>query len=171
MAEERRKAGSGEAWQSLVDLYYRPVFHFAWAMLADRQEAEDVVQEVFLKAHQHLSIGEENRDSTELKAWLYAAARNACLDRHRRWKRWLKILGALRHRPSTVDAEDPAALMLKIVQRLSPRQRQVLVLRQWHGFSIEETAKLLGIGEGSVKSHLSRAVETVKLRLKKDGII
>lgn len=53
----------------------------------------------------------------------------------------------------------------QLVCNLPQRQKEVFILRHWHGFSTKETADLLSIGEGSVKSHLSRAIDKIKLDL------
>ena len=148
-------------WNDLVEKFHERIYAFSWHMLGARHEAEDVTQETFLRAYR--SRGRLR--TSNVKAWLYSIARNACLDRQRWWKRW-QIRAVNQTAEQGLVPDSQALLELtQIIERLPVRQREVFVLRHWHGFSTLETADLLGLSEGSVKSHLSRAVEKLKTEL------
>lgn len=153
-------------WDMVVDLYYQSIFAFTVQFLGSRDEANDATQETFLKAlRSKKSVINQLPNSHVVKYWLYRIARNVCIDR----KRWYKRLLAFRKSiefDELVEEERPISKTLKtLIAELPTKQREVFILRQWHGFSTEETANLLKIDPGTVKSHLSRAISRLKTEL------
>lgn len=147
------------AWESIVEEHYQKIYAFTYFFARSREEAEDLTQEAFLKAYKSRS---SLRERESVKSWLYTITRHVCIDRKRWWKRIAEVaLGDREQRAAEQHPED-AMTLKKLVRELPDRQREVFVLRHWHGFSTEESAKLLGINEGTVKSHLSRAIEKLK---------
>ncbi len=164
MSEEIGSNTDRAEWAELVDSYYKEIFRFCCQILGSTAEAEDVTQEVFIKAFKHRRA---LRDRAALRAWLYTIARNLCRDKQRWWSRTAKTLHDYF---STETAPPPSTLTASfqaIIQSLPMRQREVFILRHFHEFSTAETAAQLGIDEGSVKSHLKRAVDRLKSVLTK----
>ncbi len=139
-------------------------------LLADRAEADEVVQEVFLKVYQAEGRHGPPRDWA---AWLTRVAVNACRDRRRVgwWPRWRHLTDRLED--MALPAADPTPEQVAIgretqeriwraFRELSGRQREVFVLRQLEGWSTEAVATALGLREGSVKSHLFRAMSHLR---------
>ena len=155
-----------EYWNHIVESCYRDIYSFALKILGSVHDAEEVTQETFLQAFKNLK-GDE--PLTVLRPWLYTTARNRCIDRKRWWKRWT-ILAKELFAADKEDNQNTQALDTLPIMQLPGRQREIFVLRHWHGFSTEETAKILGISEGSVKSHLKRAVEKLKITMFKEEI-
>jgi len=153
-------------WNNLVENWYRPVFGFACHFLGDRQAAEDVTQETFLAAFRKL---EQFRSQGSIKSWLFTICHNRCIDRRRWWKRWRERLHV--HHADKSETQDGALPqdLKEALLNLPPRQREVLLLRHFYGFSTDETAGVLGISAGAVKSHLSRAVFSMKKSLLEDS--
>ena len=145
-------------WQSIVEDNYREIYDYAARFLGNRHDAEDAVQETFLRAYRTWSGPVE-----DIRKWLFRIVRNLCVDKRRRFKRWIT---SLRHvsssQPEADSPEDSSFLIVRHLNLLPERQREVFILRHWHGFSTEETARLLGLTSGTVKSHLFRAVEQLK---------
>lgn len=139
-------------------------------LLADADEADDVAQEVFAKLH-HATATE--RRAMDWRAWLSRVAVNACRDRRRSgWWRWWRerglvldegaLRGAVRTPEDEVIGRETQARVWAAIRRLPPRQREVFALRQLDGHSTNEVAMILGIGAGSVKTHLFRAVHELR---------
>jgi RNA polymerase sigma-70 factor (ECF subfamily) len=134
------------------------VYRFALVMVRHQQDAEDVLQETFMKLLQHLRSG-GNTDN--LRGWLFTVAAHAARDRQRRRFRWL---------PWTFDTEpsvDPPPIrdedgrykaLREAMRGLSPRDRLLLALRA-QGLSYREIAVAAGIKESSVSQFLARATE------------
>jgi RNA polymerase sigma-70 factor (ECF subfamily) len=155
------------------------VFRLCQRMLGDSDEAGSATQDVFLKAYQAWS-----RSAAELEdpsRWVTRIAVNTCLDRlrSRRWQFWrrrpegddeeLILAMAPSAEPdgeARVFAREIGARLAEALERLSPRQRAVFVLRHFEDLSLEEIAAQLGLDVGTVKAHLARAVARLREELK-----
>lgn len=148
---------SEEQWQEIVEAHYADIYAFIFRMLGSRADAEDVTQATFLQAFLAIERGDKVDD---MRPWLFVIARNKCLDAKRWWKRWLSLLSnaAVSDAPAQPhETFNPGLLAL-----LPARQKEIFILRHWHDFSTTETARLLGISEGAVKSQLKKAVDKLK---------
>jgi RNA polymerase sigma-70 factor (ECF subfamily) len=146
----------------LFDAHGASLFRFCRFTLGRADEAEDVVQETFLKLLQHLDGG---RDHTNIRAWLFAVAANACRDRMRWRVRWIPWRAELDLRAVT-PADDPGDVRRAhaVLRRLAPRDRLLLSLRA-QGLSYRDIAAAAQISEGSVGRLLARAVDRWKKKL------
>lgn len=144
----------------------RVVYRFAAALLRDRREAEDVVQETFLHYWQHGSTVEQPR------AWLLRVARNACLDRLRKSGRLVSHEQAELPEPS--DDRDPAwhyeqrelsAVLQKCVDTLPEPQRSLIVLFDVQGADGATCARVLDLSVNQVKVYLHRARRKLREQL------
>lgn len=171
------RSGDRNEFARLVDAHSPAIYRLALKMLADPQDAEDVLQETFIKALRGLAAF-EGRSS--LSTWLYRIAVNEALMLLR--KRKPEPVSV--EQPDAADAEDeseplqivdwcclPESEFLttefrteleKAMQQLSPALRVVFVLRDIEGLSIEDTADTLGVSQQVVKTRLLRA--RLKLR-------
>ncbi len=178
----------------LYDRHRGRIYQLGCRYLGDATEAEDLVQQVFIKAYENAA---KFRGEAQVSTWLFRIAANAAIERRRR-RRTVGIddlhpsgsdslasaanLGAevrsgWDRRPAMAstdfDADPEAAAERRSLQNrlnaaleeLSPTQRLAFVLRHWEGLSIREIAELLGAAEGTVKSHLFRAARTLRVEL------
>jgi len=161
----------------LVRLLYAehggPVYAFCMRWTGDKQRAEDVVQEVFLRAWQHLST--LDLQTRPLRPWLLTVARNVLTDAHRAAQarpvlvddeRALAVVAA----PDEMDRAAQSWQVAAALQRLTPEHREVLVQAHWMGRSVAETAVVLGIPAGTVKSRTYYAVRALRLALEEMGV-
>lgn len=139
-------------------------------LLADREESQEVVQEVFLKLHQAHT---QPKPPSDWGAWLTRVAVNACRDRRRAgwWPRWRHLTDRIDDMalPGADPTPDQVAIARETQRRiwrafraLSDRQREVFVLRRLEGWSTEAVASALGVRPGSVKRHLFRAIHHLR---------
>ena len=152
-------------WDELISAHYAKIYQFAFRYLGNAAEAEDVTQEVFLRAYE---LRGESLGRSQLRTWLYTVARNRCIDHHRSLRRWAALLPALSGTRPSVSSAEGSDLVQKLVSGLPRKQREVFILRHWHGFSTKDTAEVVGVTEGTVKSQLTRAVERLKKSLKRE---
>jgi RNA polymerase sigma-70 factor (ECF subfamily) len=172
------KAGDKDAFGILVQRHESKIYGLCLKMLGNPEDAEDVLQEVFIKAFQALpSFREEARFST----WLYRIAHNACLMRIRKKKletvsldRPLDVEEGHIQRDVTDWSTDPrtdvmseelSSVLTQHINELSPDNRIVFVLRDIHGLSTDDTASVLGLSVPAVKSRLHRARLYLRERL------
>jgi RNA polymerase sigma-70 factor (ECF subfamily) len=132
-----------------------PLFRFCRSTLGNATDAEDVVQETFLKLLRHLQSGD---DRSNLKSWLFTVAANGCRDRVRWRLRWLPWRAELDDRTVEPVEESPDVSRARIAfHALAPRDRLLLSLRS-QGLSYREVAAAAGIREQSVGRLLARAL-------------
>jgi RNA polymerase sigma-70 factor, ECF subfamily len=152
------KAGDVAAFERILIAYDRLVLRFAQRILLNREAARDVAQETFLRLHRNMSRIDENRDLT---AWLYRTTANICYDTLRRSKQHLPIDVLGEPAVQTPNPEESLELreqrqMIRVgLLRLTPREREVIVLRDLEGQSTEEIAVLLNVSQTTVRSLLS----------------
>lgn len=144
-------------FEVLFETHRARVFNFCLRMVANRDSAEDLTQEIFAKALERAELPEPR--------WIYAVARNACLDFLRRQKGWNAAWGRLVGwlGPQARDGYRVEADLvqrhegLRILQQLSPRYRELLILKNYLGLSYEEMAAVLGTTPRSIGPMLHRA--------------
>lgn len=141
-------------FQALFCEHKDRVYNFALKMLADKSEAEDVTQELFLKLY-HRSGAEPIAD---IKSWLFIAARNLCLNRLRTRRREVAIeYAADVESPDSSPDQQQARLLENAMQNIDPDQRESLILKEYEKLSYREIAGIMGITVSAVRSLLYRA--------------
>lgn len=162
-AEERMP---DEAFTKLYEAYATDVLRVCYFYLNDRQKAEDVTQEVFLRLLTTNPVLQPGKE----KAWLLTVAVNRCRDVWRAaWARRV-ILGApqLELIPDEDDPDDRIEKkeLLQAVHSLPSAFREVVILHYYQGYGVEDIAEMLNVATGTVSSRLSRAREKLKVILK-----
>ncbi|MFP4165611.1 MAG: RNA polymerase sigma factor [Opitutales bacterium] len=183
---ERIKQGDAVAYDDMVTRYWDRIFSRVMRLLKNRQDAEEVTQDAFIRAYRGL---DNFRGDASFSTWLYQIATNLA---HNRYWYWFR-----RKREQTIslaqplgedgdltlenvmpcDGENPAdaALTQEFVDRVSEcmeglgsKHREILVLRNVKNLSYEEIADLLGVNVGTVKSRIARARESLRQRMGSD---
>jgi RNA polymerase sigma-70 factor (ECF subfamily) len=158
---ERARNGDDEAFVLIYEHFSPQIHRYVYRLVGNQEVADDITQETFLRAFQN--IQGISRDSN-LSAWLYRIASNACFDLMRRRKliTWMPILDES-DKSAEFTAEDfsPQLIESHMVRRtlaeMPPALAVCLVLRSVEGFSCEEIAEILKIPKGTVFSRLARA--------------
>jgi RNA polymerase sigma-70 factor (ECF subfamily) len=152
-------AGDTDAFRELVLRYQQPLWGFIGNLVRDRQECEDLAQEVFLAAYVHLRSYDPHRSA--FSTWLYTIARNRCLNLRKRRRPSVRDV-----MPEPADARTPDLALAEdeLFRRLDAEldalpleQKSVFVLSELQDLSHEEVARIEGVKVGTVKSRLSRA--------------
>jgi RNA polymerase sigma-70 factor (ECF subfamily) len=180
---ERALAGSQAAYGDLLQAYKSPVYTLIVRMVRDPSLAEDLAQESFIKAFQHLASYDRSR---KFSSWLFKIAHNTAIDHLRRKSiATVPLETESSDETSLVDtlvdagAENPetAARSLDIanalelaVGRLKPEYREVVLLRYQAGLAYDEIADAAGLPLGTVKTHIHRARKQLCAALRELGI-
>jgi RNA polymerase sigma-70 factor (ECF subfamily) len=144
--------------RDLFDEHGAALYRFALVLLRHHQDAEDVVQESFLKLLRHLQSG---GSAANVRGWLFTVAANAAHDRQRRRLRWLPWAAApdpIVAPPHLPDEDGRLRAARTALQQLPPRDRLLLALRA-NGLSYREIAEAAGIKPASVGRLLARALD------------
>ena len=174
-----RKAKQGDRWafERLVLHYQKPVYHLARRIVINHMDADEVVQETFLKAYQHL---DEFSDEYKLFTWLYSITVNESLSLLKRRNKKVSSLDTLSDEDGVQFAgnddvfqeyrnKELEEIVSKALEGIRPDLRAVFTLRVWGGLSYEEIATTMGISEGTVMSRLNRVRAKLQEVLKKAG--
>jgi RNA polymerase sigma-70 factor, ECF subfamily len=165
------REGDAKAFNELVGRYERKIFRLAQHVTQNREDAEDVLQETFLKAYEHL---DQFKGDSKFYTWIVRIAVNQALMklRHRKSDRSVSLDETIDTGEDTVVREIAAwdenpeqrysreeinQILEEAVQELAPPYRSVFVLRDMEELSTEETADTLGLSVPAVKSRLLRA--------------
>ena len=192
MAQERTdeellagyQQGDPEAFDDLLRRHRAPLFTFLLRMLGDRERAEDLAQETFLRIVKGAPAWEHR---ARFQTWLFTIARNLCVD-HARRDRF--------RRADSLDAEGPGdetpmvdsvpgrevdpgrgaesarlrPVLTKALLSLPPEQREVFILREQAGVPFREIAAMVGVNENTVKSRMRYALEALRKALAAAGV-
>jgi RNA polymerase sigma-70 factor, ECF subfamily len=186
MLVDRFKAGDSAAFDEMITRYWDRIYSMVNQLLRNSEDAEEVTQDAFIRAHRGLA---NFRGDSAFSTWLYQIATN--LARNRYWYWWrrkrdqsVSLDAPVSHDNSTTLAEvipaeletpDDIAVTQEFVarigrgmERLSPKHREILILRNVKNLSYEEIAEILGISVGTVKSRIARARESLRGKLGED---
>jgi RNA polymerase sigma-70 factor (ECF subfamily) len=171
---ERAKQGDQQAFYHLYQVYHRRIYALCWRMLADKDSAEDVCQEVFVQLWQKIN---NFRGDSKFGTWLHSVATNVVLGYLRKNKNWLQRVFSLEEKyvkepvemPEIENATRPSELDLHIA-KLPERARLVFVLFAIEGYRHEEIAQMLSMAVGSSKSQYHRAKTLLKAWLTREGV-
>jgi RNA polymerase sigma-70 factor (ECF subfamily) len=168
---ERAQAGDAEAFGRIYDRYVDTVFRFVYFRVGNRQLAEDLTADTFLRALKRInSFTWQGRD---LGAWLVTIARNLVADHFKSGRYRLEVTTGDVLDADTADrgpeGSPEAAVvdhitnvaLLTAVKQLNPEQQECIVLRFLQGFSVAETAQAMGKNEGAIKALQYRAVRAL----------
>ena len=176
-AEEARK-GNQHAFRVLVERHSKPVFRLAFRMTGNEQDAEDVVQETFLRAYKQLQRFDGR---AAFGTWLYRICANCSLDLIRARKsrkeqqtsladepagQWLERIATSDPSPERLTQSGQiAALIEPALKTLTETERTAFVLRHYEGCDIEEIARTMGVRANAAKHSVFRAVQKVRRAL------
>jgi RNA polymerase sigma factor (sigma-70 family) len=153
------RAGHDDAFRAIHERYHKRLFAYARQMLPGRQDAEDALQDVFVRAFAGLRASDQQ---LALRAWLFRVAHNRCIDELRRPAppppEVLQLVRTTVHDPlAEVDLRESLRRLVEDIRRLPEQQRSALLMRELVGMSYADLSASLGISIGAVKSLLVRA--------------
>lgn len=159
------KYDTPEMFGQIIEQYQGSIYNLCYRMLNDVSEAEDAVQEVFIRAYVHFDSYDAAR---KLSTWLFSIASHFCLDRLKKRRLpqvfWDEV--SANHVPFGKEADQPEHVILAsetsaeiqaLLHHLTPEDRSVVVLKYWHGLRCQEIAETLNTSVSAVKSRLFRA--------------
>jgi RNA polymerase sigma-70 factor (ECF subfamily) len=168
--------GADDAYEILIQRYQQPVYNLVYRLMNDPSDASDIVQEVFLKVFKNIG---SFRGNSSLKTWIYRIAVNEAYN-HRRWfsrhqrrevalgpEEGLRTYADSLADPSRTPFDQAAdhetfALVEAALDKLNPKFRAVVVLRDIEDLSYEEIATVLDVSIGTVKSRILRGREALR---------
>jgi RNA polymerase sigma-70 factor (ECF subfamily) len=158
--------GRSDRFRELVTRYQNMVAGIAWRSGCRREDAEDVVSEVFLKVYRNLH---QYRPDHAFSTWLYKLTANHVVDRSRRMKKERgraempeQVEDKSQGADDAMEADERHTLVRKALTLVDERYRQVMHLVYVEGLKVDETARVLGLPEGTVKTRLMRGRDALR---------
>ncbi len=166
------KGGEAEAFGRLYDYYLPAIYRFILLKVGQREEAEDLTHQVFLKAWQNIS--DFSVKGFPFSSWLYRIARNLVIDYYRKTKPVVNInideefiSEKLIFRPalSEIDDKQNIARIMVALKKLQEVERDVIIMRFVEDLSIKEISITINKSEGAIKLIQHRAIKKIKILL------
>ncbi|GAB1487600.1 RNA polymerase sigma factor RpoE [Opitutaceae bacterium] len=183
---DRFKQGDQSAFDEMVRRYWDRIYAMVHQLLRNQQDAEEVTQDAFIRAHRGLS---NFRGESAFSTWLYQIATNLARNRYWYWWRRKRDKSVSFDQPVSDDNSTPLSEMIAAeletpedatvtqelvdriavgMEKLGAKHREILILRNVKNLSYEEIAVILGLSVGTVKSRIARAREALRARLGND---
>ena len=169
----RAQSGDQEALNELLKAVQEPLYRYVFNLVRQQHLAEDILQEVFIRIYRKLRWLREPR---VFRSWAYQIATRETFRHFKRERRWADQVTdetALKTLPFQPSREEVAPELIErlpqLVANLSPASRAVIVLYYLHEMSFDETAAVLSIPIGTVKSRLAYGLESLRQQFRKQG--
>lgn len=166
--------GDQAAFETFIQRYHTPILGYLERLLNDREKAEDIAQETFLKLMHQLR---DRSTPDNVSAWLYRVAANLCRDywrsaSYRREKQVLNRLQEQKDRQMQVfeicERRETRLEMITLLNDLPDKQREIVILRFYNDLKLQEIADVLECPVGTIKSRLFHALRFLKSRIEEN---
>ena len=148
-------------WDGLYEKHYNELVRYALSACKVQAEAEDLAQEVFVRAMQNEPVLEE-LSSGQRRAWLYRCLKNLLCDRFRRGQVENAYLAVIREDAAVFDPGMEAVENRLLLEKLTPEDRALFYLRFEEGYNASELAEIFGVPSGTIRARLSRMRKILK---------
>lgn len=164
----RIRSGDRDAFVVLTRIYQKKVFILAYSFFRNKEDAVDLVQDVFLRIFEKIDSFQEDRN---FEAWMIQVAKNICIDRYRRTRGRREMESDVRvdeipladhNAPDAGRSSDLKAILAQSVDRLAERQKTIFLMRHVNQMGNEEIARVLNISTGTVKSLHFKAIRKLR---------
>ena len=183
---DRFKSGDEAAFNEMVSRYWDRIYGMVHQLLRNQQDAEEVTQDAFIRAHRGLV---NFRGDSAFSTWLYQIATNLARNRYWYWWRRKRDKTVSFDQPVSEDNDTPLSEVFAAevetpgditvthefidriasgMDKLSPKHREILILRNVKNMAYEEISEILGISVGTVKSRIARARESLRATMGED---
>lgn len=159
---KKAKKGNIDAFNALVSRHEKRVFNYLLRLVRSREDALDLTQDVFLKAYQNLA---KLTEDARFSPWLFRIAHNeaySLLRKNRPDDAELVFDPSTAHGSSGMYPVEMTMAVERALNRLTPEQREAVVLKVYQGFKFEEMAEILDLPLSTIKSRLYAALDVLK---------
>lgn len=163
---EQIRIGNEKAAEELIKRYYTSIFHYCKNHCFDREKAEDLTQETFLKLFKNLSGYQGKR---RFKAYLYTIANHLCIDESRKTEVYpLEEEGQIENKNNEMRRVEDRSEIDSLLNALSPEQREAVILRFGEELSFGEIAKVMGCNMRTAQSRVRNALKIMRKEQKNE---
>ncbi|MDA5111022.1 RNA polymerase sigma factor SigW [Brevibacillus thermoruber] len=176
---QRAKRGDREAFAELIEIYKDKIFQLAYRMVGNREDAEDIAQETFLRVYANLHAYDE---SYKFSTWIYRIATNLCIDRGRKKRPdfsldeevepgqgmdWYSRLSSSEKGPEDkVVTQELQETVQDALSQLAPKYRSIMILRYIEDLSLQEISDIVKLPVTTIKTRIHRGREALRSKLR-----
>ncbi|CAM5779085.1 RNA polymerase sigma factor SigW [Brevibacillus borstelensis] len=176
---QRAKRGDREAFAELIEIYKDKIFQLAYRMVGNRQDAEDIAQETFLRVYANLHTYDE---SYKFSTWIYRIATNLCIDRGRKKRPdfsldeevepgqgmdWYSRLSSNEKNPADLlVTQELQETVQDALSHLAPKYRSIMILRYIEDLSLQEISDIVKLPVTTIKTRIHRGREALRSKLR-----
>lgn len=176
---QRAKRGERDAFAELIEIYKDKIFQLAYRMVGNRQDAEDIAQETFLRVYANLHTYDENY---KFSTWIYRIATNLCIDRGRKKRPdfsldeevetgegldWYSRLSSRDRTPEEkVVTQELQETVQDALSQLQPEYRSIMILRYIEDLSLQEISEIVKLPVTTIKTRIHRGREALRSKLR-----
>lgn len=150
---EQIQAGDKQAYTHIIRRYQQQIFLYCYYLLKNREEAEDAAQEIFIKGLEHIH---QFVPTVSFSAWLYKIAQNHCTDLLKRKSRTLKSFIQYKLNLKQQPIHEYTNLIHELLDQLTLKDRQILLLRSLEDYSYEEIAAIMELKSSTIRKRYER---------------
>ncbi|MCG7375437.1 RNA polymerase sigma factor [Paenibacillus sp. ACRSA] len=153
LAIESVKVGDRQAYEIIIHQFERPMYTYCYYILKNHAETEDAVQEIFIRAYEHLH---QYRKQTTFSAWLYKLAYHHLMNIKKKQSRWLNLIHRHKEQELVVEVSHYASMIDELLTYLTPEERHILLLRAVEQYSFEEISDIMDIKSATLRKKYER---------------
>ncbi len=168
MLVERTKLGDKEAFASIIKNFEKPMYIYCYHMLKSKEEAEDALQEIFIRVYEQIH---KYRPNMTFSAWLYKIAYNYSLNQIRSRKRWFRFIDRYKYdQPETSTQQiDSQTTLRDFLNLLTTEERHILVLRAIHRYNFNEISEIMNMKPATVRKKYERLRKKLQTKEVNEG--
>nr|WP_152382095.1 sigma-70 family RNA polymerase sigma factor [Paenibacillus brasilensis] len=170
---ERVKAGDQQAYAIIIRTFEKQIYTYCYYILKNREEAEDAVQDIFIKVYQ--TIGKYRQQGVSFSGWLYKVAYYHCLDQIRKKSRWYQFISTQKEQQLHFDdyhhQSDNEREVDELLLKLHSEERNLVLLKVVEQYSFEEIGQIMDCKPATLRKKYERLrKKLIQQKMKKGGL-
>ncbi|MEJ8545029.1 RNA polymerase sigma factor [Brevibacillus borstelensis] len=163
------KSGDNQAYTIVIQQFEKKIYTYCYCILKSREEAEDAVQEIFIKVYQELDRYESR---VSFSAWLYKIAYHHCLDQIRKQSRWKKVVSLYQELQSLAFYKHDQHVVEGLLSSLNREERTILLLKVVEQYTFEEMGQIMDCKPATLRKKFERLrKKLIEQKNQKGGIV
>jgi RNA polymerase sigma-70 factor (ECF subfamily) len=150
---ERVKAGDKQSYEAIIIQFERQMYTYCYYILKNHAETEDAVQEIFIRAYEHLH---QYSRQVSFSAWLYKMAYHHLINMKKKQSRWLKLIEHYKEHQPTVEVPRQESEIYELLTCLTAEERHILLLKAVEQYTFEEISEIMDLKSATVRKKYER---------------
>lgn len=163
---EQVKAGDKHAYQAIIVQFERQMYTYCYYILKNHAETEDAVQEIFIRAYEHLHL---YKRQVSFSAWLYKMAYHHLINIKRKQNRFLNLIEHYKEQQPVVTVSQHDSVVYELLTYLTAEERHILLLKAVEQYTFEEISGIMGLKSATIRKKYERLRHKLMDRISQKG--